>query len=73
MEPNTVIAPGLEVQSENDWDNTDGLFVNGGTPPRTSDLSGTPRTGPPPVPDGGSHGGTDWNHPTCAHLHLGLT
>jgi hypothetical protein len=39
MEPNAVIAPGLEVQSENDWDNTDGLFVNGGTPPGSSHRS----------------------------------
>jgi hypothetical protein len=33
MEPNTVIAPGLEVQSENIRGNTDWDYVNGCTAP----------------------------------------
>jgi len=31
----------------------------------------TPQTGPPPVPDGGSNGGTDRTRHACAYLHLG--
>ena len=41
MEPNSVTALGLEVQSENVRGNTDRDYVTGCTPPETRNMSST--------------------------------